>query len=115
MRPNRREFLLSAGGLALGLFPLVPFQQRVVFLQANTAYTVSGGERLAFPGNASKGDRIGLAVTAESLLRPAVVLYRGIPLLGAREDLQLDSLGNVLFTFYGQWAGWDFWREVVSS
>ncbi len=106
MRPNRREFLFGAGGLALALFSLPASCGNVVYLEAGAVYSVSSGEWLAFPSAPKRGDRVALTISAQSLRPPAQVLYLDTPLLGEREHLLLDSLANVHFIFEGHKAGW---------
>ena len=114
MRPNRREFLLGAGGLALALLSFPEGLGNVIHLKAGAVHTVSSGEWLTFPSAPKRGDRIALTIGARSLRPPAQILYLDTPLLGEREHLLLDSLANIHFFFGGQKAGWHLFPPGAS-
>lgn len=74
--------------------------------QAENIFIVSAGVDLRLPPKPKHGDRVYVKVTAESLKATTKIIYEGISIAGQNEDLVLDTIANVRFTFDRHKKSW---------
>jgi hypothetical protein len=103
---KRRDFVISAGLLALAsILPKVS-EGKTVYL-GNKNYCVVGPDSvLKLPSNPKEGHSVNLIIPTKSIEKPSKVEFSSTPILGDTEDLLLDTFGHIRLTYLNASKGW---------
>lgn len=100
------SFLLSSSSLFANIiFSKSKLTDKICSLSKNSCHQVQQGQQILLPSKPKDGDTIFLAIESSEIKKPAVIKYQGLPILGDREDLILDSIANIKLTFRTN-SGW---------
>lgn len=109
---TRRDFFVIFSAV-LAPIPFLNFKSQIINLKLNSSHVVNPNTQLTLPTNAKKGNFVHLVVPAESMYRPAEILFEGVSILEEKENLRLDSFGLFKLQFQGQRKGWSFSSEAT--
>jgi hypothetical protein len=96
-RVGKRSFLLGGPKLA----------SHQVLLKSNAYYIAEAGKEILLPKKRIYlGDKVTIAVTADSLLKNCSIKYEDTPIAGDKENLNLDMLAIFQLEYRGKENGW---------
>jgi hypothetical protein len=103
---KRRDFIVSAGLMALASLMPSLSKGKVVALGNRSYYIVAPDTYIKLPENPKSGYAVNLVIPRNSVANPSKIQFSSAPLLGDKEDLVLDSFGHIRLTYLGINKGW---------
>ena len=103
---KRRELLISTGlFLIAGILPKLK-GGKTVSLNNKKFHIVEPDSRLFLPNGPKNGQTINLIIPRQSVQNPSKLIFSKNLILGDKEDLVLDSFGQIRLTFVNDRVGW---------